>query len=632
MRKGKILIITSLIIIGSFVIISNNNAVKAYGVTIYVDDDGGSSYSNIQDAIEAADDGDTVYVSSGIYYENIIINKLINLIGENKDITFINGSGSGSVITVNADFISISGFTIQNSGTEYYKFDSGININSNNNTINDNIFIDNYYGIFIGNSNDNTISENLFNNNFDGVYLYASLKNQCNRNTIDNNDFTGNLFNGVKFECISKDASCSNNEITNNIIENNNWTAINLNGRYDGICENNYISNNIITLNKREIELTNSIRNTFRNNEITISGHYWDVGFYFSYETDLENDIDVSNTVNGVSVLVLSKVNIPTIIENLNLIYTNTTYATNYGMINLYNCENITVRNCIISNHSKFGIFIPFEGENITITNNKLYDNWGGIYDSRYDIGYVIKNCYFTYNYIFNSSIGFSNIQKSVFSNNTLINDRNGISLSNAFNNSIINNNLSNNYESAIDFDFSDDNLIIGNLISFNDQAIDLNRCNNNIFYQNEFITNSENIVTSKSVSFWNSLEQINYIYNSVEFTNYLGNYWSDYIGIDPDEDGIGNSPYVIYDSQDNYPLMKSSITGSFNEDDENVDSDDEDDDTGGDGDDDVIVSPNGDNTGSNGNGDNGGGTPGFEAIAVIAAIAIALIILRRKK
>ncbi|MCK4996265.1 MAG: hypothetical protein KAR55_05185, partial [Thermoplasmatales archaeon] len=48
--------------------------------------------------------------------------------------------------------------------------------------------------------------------------------------------------------------------------------------------------------------------------------------------------------------------------------------------------------------------------------------------------------------------------------------------------------------------------------------------------------------------------------------------------------------------------------------------------------DDDDEIPPNGDDTGGNGNGENGGGTPGFEAIAVITALAIALILLRRKK
>lgn len=50
-----------------------------------------------------------------------------------------------------------------------------------------------------------------------------------------------------------------------------------------------------------------------------------------------------------------------------------------------------------------------------------------------------------------------------------------------------------------------------------------------------------------------------------------------------------------------------------------------------GDDDDDVEPDENDDTSGDS-NGEKGGGTPGFEAIAVIVALAIAFIILRRKK
>jgi len=87
------------------------------GKTIYVDDDGGADYTRIQDAIDNATEGDTVYVFNGTYYENIVVNKTINLIGEDRspwNASVIDGGGSGDVVHVSADRVNISGFTINN--------------------------------------------------------------------------------------------------------------------------------------------------------------------------------------------------------------------------------------------------------------------------------------------------------------------------------------------------------------------------------------------------------------------------------------------------------------------------------------------------------------------------------------
>ena len=49
-----------------------------------------SEYSTIQQAIDAANNGDTVYVSNGTYVENINYNnKDLYLLGENKDSTIL---------------------------------------------------------------------------------------------------------------------------------------------------------------------------------------------------------------------------------------------------------------------------------------------------------------------------------------------------------------------------------------------------------------------------------------------------------------------------------------------------------------------------------------------------------------
>jgi len=97
------------------------------GTTLYVNTTGsGGAYTKIQDAINASKDGDTVFVYSGTYYENVVVNKTINLKGEDKDLTIIDGGGIGDVVRVIADWVNISGFNITGSGNKQYN--SGISI------------------------------------------------------------------------------------------------------------------------------------------------------------------------------------------------------------------------------------------------------------------------------------------------------------------------------------------------------------------------------------------------------------------------------------------------------------------------------------------------------------------------
>ena len=67
----------------------------SFGNTLYVGGSGPGNYSTIQEAIDDSSDGDTVFVydDSSPYYEFVEINKSIDLIGENKDTTIIDGEG-----------------------------------------------------------------------------------------------------------------------------------------------------------------------------------------------------------------------------------------------------------------------------------------------------------------------------------------------------------------------------------------------------------------------------------------------------------------------------------------------------------------------------------------------------------
>ena len=89
----------------------------ASGGTLYVNKTGSDrAYTNIQDAIDSARYGDTVYVYPGTYFENLRVKKTINLTGEGFYHTTINGNGIGDVISVSEDWVNISGFTVIGAG------------------------------------------------------------------------------------------------------------------------------------------------------------------------------------------------------------------------------------------------------------------------------------------------------------------------------------------------------------------------------------------------------------------------------------------------------------------------------------------------------------------------------------
>ena len=209
--------------------------------TIYVDDDGNADYTTIQEAVDAASEGDTIYVYNGVYQENVLVGKSLTLIGEYKQKTVIDGRNADDVITIMADNVKISGFSITNGkiwnagisvfradktiiseciiyenngigieldvtseatisdcivssnaqyGVVIYTYD-GVRPNSNNNLVTKCFIFDNDVGIFLDDTTGNSIIKNCINeNNKYGIHLaYAS------DNKIKENDFIENNIN-----------------------------------------------------------------------------------------------------------------------------------------------------------------------------------------------------------------------------------------------------------------------------------------------------------------------------------------------------------------------------------------------------------------------------------------------------
>ena len=78
------------------------------GATIHV-----YSGESIQDAIDTANESDTIYVHSGTYNENLVIDKAITITGENKENVIIR-STTAHTIKINSNNVVISSCTIKN--------------------------------------------------------------------------------------------------------------------------------------------------------------------------------------------------------------------------------------------------------------------------------------------------------------------------------------------------------------------------------------------------------------------------------------------------------------------------------------------------------------------------------------
>ena len=213
----------------------------------------------IQDLIDDASPGDTIYIPSGTYYENIVINKPISLIGEDRDTTIIDGGESGTVVSIFSDGVNLEGFTVQNSGDGSYGYYAGICIQSNFNTIKNNTISNNRDGILLFDFySNNNITSNIISNNEWNAIVFCAFNNY---NTITYNTISNHIFG------INIGQFCDYNTITDNSISNNKF----------GITIDEISDSNII------------YHNNFINNEENAKDrniNIWDDGKYGNYWSD----------------------------------------------------------------------------------------------------------------------------------------------------------------------------------------------------------------------------------------------------------------------------------------------------------------------------------------------------------
>lgn len=235
---------------------------KAEGNTLLVGV--GQEYRYIQDAINASNENDTIYVYSGTYTENIKINKSINIVGENKDTTIIQGIKGNNIIKISKevplDYIS--------------------NVNITNIKILQSP-IKNYIGVFVEYANSCKITDCIIKDSSYAIWMKQTDASILINNTIENSE-TGILLSLYSEGNTIKDNIIINNNIgitlqdysNNNIIQNNDILEHTKYGLWVlGNCNNNIIYHNDLYNNEKNAYDEGS--NTY-DNGYSSGGNYWD--------------------------------------------------------------------------------------------------------------------------------------------------------------------------------------------------------------------------------------------------------------------------------------------------------------------------------------------------------------------
>lgn len=120
-----------------------------------------------------------------------------------------------------------------------------------------------------------------------------------------------------------------------------------------------------------------------------------------------------------------------------------------------------------------------------------------------------------------------------------------GIVVSGGGYNIITGNLITNNYGAIAIGNDAMHNIVFGNNVTDNIYGIRIGKASDNTIQHNNFVNNSLHVDVGEDSNniIWDNGEE--------------GNYWSNYTGTDDNGDGIGESPYIIDESnQDNYPLV----------------------------------------------------------------------------
>ncbi|WP_027376785.1 nitrous oxide reductase family maturation protein NosD [Kaistella palustris] len=219
-------------------------------------------YKTIKSAVAAAKSGDSIFVDNGIYREgNISLTKPVTLIGLGRPV--LDGEMKYEILSFRASHIVLKGFKIINSGEDEIENIGAVRLyDSHFSTIENNIFENNYFGIYIQRGYRCTIQNNRITSaravsqegSGDGIHAWVSEELWIKNNYIEGHKdgiYLEKVINSYIYHNYSRKnlryglhfMFADNNVYVNNTFDNNNAGVAVMYSNNIGMVGNNFINN-----------------------------------------------------------------------------------------------------------------------------------------------------------------------------------------------------------------------------------------------------------------------------------------------------------------------------------------------------------------------------------------------------
>ena len=380
-------------------------------------------------------------------------------------------------------------------------------------------------------------SENSF-----GLFVYRQ-QNYINLKNMEVKGFTTNIgFDGASnstiYNCKITDCNHlysliiggSNNTVSGNQIVGSYETGILVHSTGTGnIIANNYIANHA----RYGIEFEPNSQTTLRNNTLENNT----MPFHFNEGDNLQKNIDASNIVDGKPVCYWIN-------------QQDRTVPTDSGYTYLVNCSKITVKGLSIYDASNIpksnsnGIHLIDTVDSVIINNNLMAGSGISVSGSATKNVTICQNNLGTTVSVFNCIV----VNNLFVKGGNLLVDNSTVSL-----------NRIDSCDHGITISDGNDNQIFQNTITNCNVGIFIHKAVGNRLFHNNFINNNQSFFEDHNEVIW-GFNGYSYSVNNT----WDNNYWSGYSGVDLDGNGVGDTPYLIFENMtDNLPLMHEFETSN---------------------------------------------------------------------